>query len=60
MFLVNPRRACAARVTIVVLVCVCVCACVCSSVSSLLLLRASRPPNIGIRIQYDMEIFGDM
>ena len=29
--IVNPRRACAARVTVVVL-CVCVCVCVCVSV----------------------------
>ena len=30
--IINPRRACAARVTVVVL-CVCVCVCVCVSVS---------------------------
>ena len=27
--LINPRRACAARVTVVGSVCVCVCVCVC-------------------------------
>ena len=31
-YVINPRRACAARVTVVVL-CVCVCVCVCVSVS---------------------------
>ena len=35
MSLINPRRACAARVTVVVLcVCLCVCVCVCVSVST--------------------------
>ena len=33
--LINPRRACAARVTVVVLcVCVCVCVCVCQCVQA--------------------------
>ena len=36
-FIVNPRRACAARVTVVVLcVCVCVCVCLCVHGSNLL------------------------
>ena len=35
IIIINPRRACAARVTVVVLcVCVCVCLCVCVSVST--------------------------
>ena len=47
--LVNPRRTCAARVTVVVVslcVCVCVCLSVCVSVKSHLTLEASlRPEN---------------
>ena len=38
LYVINPRRACAARVTVLslsVCVCVCVCACVCVSVTSL-------------------------
>ena len=31
--IINPRRACAARVTVVGSVCVCVCVCVCLSVT---------------------------
>ena len=35
MHIINPRRACAARVTVVVL-CVCICMCVCVCVHSYL------------------------
>jgi len=40
--LVNPRRACAARVTVLGL-CVCVCVCVCVSVSTYSLPTATKP-----------------
>ena len=45
--IINPRRACAARVTVVVVsVSVCVCVCVCVSVKSHLTFGASvRPEN---------------
>ena len=39
--LINPRRACAARVTVVVPVCLCVCVCVCYSQSHLSNVRSS-------------------
>ena len=35
MSVINPRRACAARVTVVGSVCVCVCVCVCYPTSHL-------------------------
>ena len=44
--IINPRRACAARVTVVGSVCVCVCVCVCVSVKQHLTYGASvRPEN---------------
>ena len=46
ILVVNPRRACAARVTVVGSVCVCVCVCVCLSVKQHLTYEASvRPEN---------------
>ena len=48
LIIINPRRACAARVAVVVSVsvCVCVCVCVCVSVKSHLTFGASvRPEN---------------
>ena len=41
IYIINPRGACAARVTVVVsCVCVCVCVCVCLSAHALLAVRA--------------------
>ena len=40
LYVVNPRRACAARVTVVVL-CVCVCVCVCVQAAHLRLTQLS-------------------
>ena len=46
MSVINPRRSCAARVTVVGSVCVCVCVCVCVSVTQHLTYRMFiRPTN---------------